>query len=366
MDDTEEHAPSEEEKSAACIAHDPLSENSSCGPSSPQAISVGSGSPESSEEGTGTKSLNLLNKKRRQSSGQGSKARSKRRRLNYSDAYRILLNEVISEAGDRVNLIGEEPLMASQIGVTSWSAKEKQAFFATLDRKGRHDLRSIADAVQTKSESEVHVYTQLLYQATIEHHLHHCHHELLGQADLPAAFEVGPECEKVLDEDAYGLSVKQLDREAKLEKRRHGENWLLNQEATGHFEQGNTSDDGDIAKPTQLHSALELLKLANFLELSKRVFMNSSDMQSNWSHYTDNGESPSIFCTAFLDFHALVNSIIKRLVQSALYFAMSRLRASDTGSYTRRRVVRKEDVTAALDVLGMKANSREYWAEAAR
>lgn len=367
MDDTEEHAPSEEERSAADTAHDPLNENSLCGPSSPQAISVGPGSPGSSEEGTGTKSVNPVNRKKRQSGGEESKARLKRRRLNYSDAYRVLLNEVISEARHGVDLIGEEPLKASQIGVTSWSAKEKQAFFATLDRKGRHDSRSIADAVRTKAESEVYVYAQLLYEAMVEHHLHlHHHHEFLGQADLPAAFEIGPECEKALDEDAYGLSMKQLDREAKLEKRRYGEVWLLNQEAMGYLEQDNTNDDGATIEPTQLHSALELLKLANFLELSERVFMNSFDMQSNWSHYTDRGESPSIFCTAFLDFHTLVNSITKRLVQSALYFAMSRLRASDTSNYTRRRVVRKEDVTAALEVLGMKANSREYWAEAPR
>ena len=366
MDDTDQYDPSEEENSATNTTDDLLSEQPSPGPSLSRGISYSPQSPKPNEENTGTHKLNLKNKRRRQSRVDESKARAKRRRQNYSDAYRILLNEVITEARSNVNLIEEEPLRPSQIGVTSWSVEEKQAFFAALDRKSKHDLQSIAGAVRTKSESEVHVYVQLLHQGTIEHHLHHRHPELVGQADLSAAFEVSQECEKALDQDAHSLSVMQYSQEAKLAKRKYGEMWLLNRETVGYLEGNITNDNVPVAEPAQLTSAVELLDLANFLKLSERVFMNSSNLQGNWKSYADNGELPSIFCTAFLDFHTLAISITKRLVQSALYFAMSRLRASDTGTYTHGRFVRKEDVTAALDVLGMKANSRDFWAEAGR
>lgn len=366
MDNPGEYAPSEEENSTADSVDDLLSEELSSEPSPPEALSTGPGSSRVSEENTGTKKSDSKNRKRRENRVEESKARAKRRRRNCSDGYRVLLNEVISEATDGVNLFEEELLKPSQIGLTGWSAKEKQAFFAVLDRKGKLDFQSIAAAVQTKSESEVHVYAQLLHQGTIEHHLHHRHHELVGQADLSAAIEIGRECELALDQDAYGLSVKQFNHEAKLEERKYGELWLLDLDTAVYLKEDFMNDDGVIAKHAQIHSAVELLDLTNFLGLSERVFMNSSNLRDNWRSYAENGEPPSIFCTAFLDFHTLAVSITKRLVQSALYFAMSRLRATDTSTYTYGRMVRKEDVTAALDVLGMKPNSRGYWAEAAR
>lgn len=133
-------------------------------------------------------------------------------------------------------------------------------------------------------------------------------------------------------------------------------------------------ENGDAVAPNILDAIPEanLLQPEAMLTLSKNLFMNrSSDIPSPWPHWSeyvsDVVTEPSIYRTAFNDFHTLVLSVTRRLMQTAIVQATSRLRAQ------RRRTkkgflpyVKRRDVLAAIDILGMKRNGNERWKGVAR
>ena len=97
----------------------------------------------------------------------------------------------------------------------------------------------------------------------------------------------------------------------------------------------------------------------------------SPDITSPWPHWSayvsDQVPEPSIQRTAFNDFHTLAVSVTKRLMQSAIMQATSRLRSQ------RRRtkkgvmpLVKTRDVLSAIDILGLKRNGRSQWTDVAR
>ena len=115
-----------------------------------------------------------------------------------------------------------------------------------------------------------------------------------------------------------------------------------------------------------------LLHAENMLTLSKDLFMNRSpDLPSPWPHWSayasDQVPEPSVMRTAFNDLHTLAVSLTKRLMQTAIVQATSRLRSQ------RRRTkkgvmpfVKTRDVFSAIDVLGLKRNGRSRWTGVAR
>jgi RNA polymerase I-specific transcription initiation factor RRN5 len=115
-----------------------------------------------------------------------------------------------------------------------------------------------------------------------------------------------------------------------------------------------------IPQATLLHPEM-------MLTLSKHLFMNRSDdipsPWPHWSHYSSElAEAPSMYRTALNDFHSLVVSLTKRLVQTSIVQATSRLRAQRSrnkkGSLP---MVRPRDIYTAIDTLGMKRNGSERW-----
>jgi RNA polymerase I-specific transcription initiation factor RRN5 len=126
----------------------------------------------------------------------------------------------------------------------------------------------------------------------------------------------------------------------------------------------------DHTTGSQILQAIPQATLLNpemMLTLSKHLFMNRSDNfhspWPHWSHYTSElATEPSIYRTAFNDFHGLVVSVTKRLVQTTLMQTTSRLRAQRSrnkkGSLP---MVRPRDVYTAIDALGLKRNGRERW-----
>jgi RNA polymerase I-specific transcription initiation factor RRN5 len=115
-----------------------------------------------------------------------------------------------------------------------------------------------------------------------------------------------------------------------------------------------------------------LLQPKMMLTLSKDVFMNrSAEFPSHWlhwSHYTSElATEPSIYRTAFNDFHRLAISVTKRLVQTAIIQATSRLRAQRLrGKKGLLPFVKTRDIYTAIDVLGMNRNGSERWRGVAR
>lgn len=294
----------------------------------------------------------------------------KRLKLSYTDDYRRLFNSTVKENPSNKSLSSEieNPLQESQIGVTLWSSKEKEAFFRALTRRGQQDVRGIASDIGSKSESEVYVYSDMLYKVAVDEHIHGHRKSLLDTSKLEAAIDVREDCCAALDLAAGALSALQQNEEERAEKKRHKDLALLTPRISRWVERCVAVAEGDHEEVSQRVPAANLLNLMNFLALSKRVFMNSVIAEDNWRSYTGRkNKSPTMMYTAFSDFHALSISITQRLIQASLFFAMSRIRAmSASGHHLPQSNVRRRDVMAALDVLDMKTDAKAFWARAAR
>ena len=294
--------------------------------------------------------------------------RLKRLKSLYNDNYRGLFNSTVSDVAWNRSLLTNHSLQESQIGVTIWSSEEKAAFFRALARKGRHDIRGIATDIGTKSESEVHVYSDMLHKAAVDQQTYRTRNKLFNTSSLEAALEVQGDCCAALDLAAEALSAIQQNEDEKVEKKKHKGFALLTPRIARWVERRMAIPEGGEEEVKQRVPAATLFNLMNFLTLSKRFFMNSVDPEDNWRSYTGRRtKSPSIMYTAFSDLYALMISIAQRLVQSTLFFAMSRLRAMPTAGHYRPGLhVRRQDVIAAVNILGMKTDSKSFWARAAR
>ena len=293
---------------------------------------------------------------------------SKRLKSSYNDDYRILFNSTVKEVESKSSPERDNLLQESQIGVTTWSSEEKAAYFRSLARRGRQDIQSIATDIGSKSESEVCVYSDILLKAAMGQQNYEAREKLPDISDLKAALEVRGDCCAALDLAAEALSALRQIEEETAEKKRHKDLALLTPKIARWVERCVAVDNESNDEVSQRIPAAKLLNLLNFLELSKRFFMNSVIVEDNWRSYATRGNSsPSILYTAFSDFHAISISITQRLVQSTLFFALSRLRAiSASGQSKSRSQVRRRDVMAALNVLGMKPNAKAFWARMAR
>ncbi|OQN97036.1 hypothetical protein B0A48_16840 [Cryoendolithus antarcticus] len=306
--------------------------------------------------------------------------------------YRSLLNSHIREVND-----GEQdfdPLPSSQIGGSFWSSSEKSALFGQLSRHGAGEVRQIADAVGTKSEPEVKAYLVLLDAGVRELEATSRPNDLFTLSEIPAAAELDAKLGINLDDSAADLSQRVFDAESRAERKLHGEWWCIDDETAGKLElltgtalpdevdststdnaseaSSDKSDESPPSSPgkqaTLPTPAARLLKPTEFLNLSRTLFMNSADpTDSNWRTIasTDSTSTgPAIFRTAFDDFHNLAVSVTRRLVQTTIFQATSRLRAhADVRTAPN---VHGRDVSAALAILGMPADAKHYWATAAR
>lgn len=293
-------------------------------------------------------------------------ARVKRLKPFYNDKYRVLFNSTVKGvvSPDFSEVI---PLPPTQIGVTIWSSEEKVTFFLVLARRGRHDIKGIAADIGSKSESEVYTYLELLQHATTEQNAHVHRKHLLQIDDMKPALEVSQKCCAALDLAAEALSVFQHKEEEKLERQEHASLSLLTPTVAKWANRSLRAGEEGEHEVLQAIPAATLLNLRCFLTMSKRIFMNSSVIEDNWRTYAERRQSPSITYTAFSDTHTLAISLTRKLIQSSLFFAMSRIRTLGTsGYYTPKQHVKARDVVAALNVLGMEANGRRTWIGTAR
>ena len=298
----------------------------------------------------------------------GSQSRSKRPRFWYNDDYRGLFNSTVDEITSNKSSKTDDLLQESQIGVTVWSSEEKGAFFHSLTRRGRHDIRGMATDIGTKSESEVYIYSDMLNKAVVGQQIYQTRKNLLDTSNIEAALEVQGDCCAALDLAAKALSALHQNEEEIAEKKKYKEFALLTPRIARWTERCMVEPERGEEEVSHQIPAARVLNLTNFLTLSKRFFMNSVIAEDNWRSYTGRrARSPCIMYTAFSDFYALMISIAQRLVHSSLFFAMSRLRAvSASGHYMPKSYVRRGDVKAAINVLGMKTDAKVFWARVAR
>jgi RNA polymerase I-specific transcription initiation factor RRN5 len=86
----------------------------------------------------------------------------------------------------------------------------------------------------------------------------------------------------------------------------------------------------------------------------KQVENNWWNLAKRQDLITAYGHTPSMTADTAVDFYSLAVSVTRRLVQSSLFFAMSRLRSSNRSGNDRKGYVRTQDVRAAIEVLNMK------------
>lgn len=366
-----------------------------------------------------------------------------RREACYRDEYRVLFNDYVTETASRALSPGSETMghFAAQLGSSQWSATEKAALFAALDRLGRHDLPGIAAAVATKTLPEVRAFLTLLRDAAASRG-----HAKLTLRHIPAAVDIGGACAEQLDDAADALAWYQECLEADQEQKRHGDYWLITPAIAAQLEvsarqEAEKEEDDDTANPDGTNSRgrptptsdlslkhrgrgvagacllckerkkkcdrkspcaycvksgvdcvyskhssaairhseghfktgvpaipeAALLNAQIMLKLSREIFMNRCpDFPSPWMHWSqytsELAAEPSIYRTAFNDFHTLVVSITRRLVQTTITQATSRLRAQrHRNTKTVTPLIKLRDTYSAMGVLGLARNGQQRW-----
>lgn len=161
-------------------------------------------------------------KRRRLDSIDPSRARNYYFEGRYNDAYRELYNAHVHSAATRIEPHDGVHPYTSQIGASTWSSDEKARLFAALERLGKDDAPGIARAVATKSIPETRQLLLLLHDAAAKQGDVH-----VTLRDVPAAIEVGAQCDGQLDMLAEALAWYQEMHEASQEQAKYGEYWLI-------------------------------------------------------------------------------------------------------------------------------------------
>ena len=323
-------------------------------------------------------------------------------------AYQDLFNSAIKEAS-RYTQENSEPLSSSQIGASFWTSAEKEVLFRSVARVGPDNLLALARAIGTKTEPEVSYYLRLLQGRVLHDNPPLALSSALPSVEFPAALEVGEHCDNALNLAASALDRHVLREGIDLEELEFGDYWLINDSTAAElerdFQQSSNAafkgeDDavpsandkpsdiegegakyahqekqlakrpnsGAFSKSALLVDSANLLAPEAFLELSRRLFMNSAtDPTLNWSSVDPPdpaSPTPAIFRSAFDEFHDLATIHSRRVVQASLFQANSRLRAKDDSRS--ERVVTENDVRTALDLMNQRPVWKIYWATIAR
>ncbi|KIV97901.1 hypothetical protein PV10_01601 [Exophiala mesophila] len=292
-------------------------------------------------------------------------AKWRRFRGFYRDQYLDLYKSTYESAERHFE---SQQLPSTQLGVVYWNSDEKARLYEGLTRKGRHDLPALSRFVGTKSVLEIAAYLDWIKQQETDRQLFERRTRNISQADIPAAIEIGVECEEHLNKAADALSAFQehFDYAA---GQRSNRLWLIDKEkATGLDAACEKLDKDpfgpqDVSEDASSGSKTELFHLAKFLELSEKIFMveelnNAAEIQDV---ILETGETPSMTVDVVNDLYDIVVNLTRRLIQSILFLAQSRLKATTTAQSQSSQLVRHEDVIAAANILKMEENSWDYW-----
>lgn len=296
----------------------------------------------------------------------------RRLRKHYSDQYLDLFKKTFE--GDTQESSTDD-LDLTQLGAVIWEPAEKTRLFDAVDRKGRHDLRAISDAVESKSEIEVKAYLDNLREQFADRQLFKAQTKNVSHAEIPASFEIGRECEAVLNQAAEALAAFQEQYDFAVGQRMNPV-WLIDPTTAAQLDQSthereiesNSSDEEGAEKDAPLSAqATRFFHLSAFITLSEWFFMNqASEHSDNWRQLAEDGQRPAMTMDVVSDFYNLITSFTRRLIQTCIFLAMSRIRSSASTYYRHGGIVRHEDVSAALAVLGVKSSSADFWVGLAR
>lgn len=283
-------------------------------------------------------------------------------------SYRGLLIQATDEIAQEPN--HGAPIHGSQFGIVRWSTEEKLALFSALARKGKGAIPEIASFIGSKSRIEVQQYIMGLEQALRVHHITEKKFRAITFSDIHAAAEISDECCLALEKAANALSVQEEQAHNISGKRKYKDMWLVDSNAASFLEEKIQTKDISDVDPSAHHmlATAQLFHIPNWINLSRNVFMNFGGhrIEDNWTRICFHEETPAVTCDSFTDFYKIALSLTRRLVQSSIFFALMRIRATDERARDRERAIRKDDVLNALDTLKVHHNSREFWIYAAR
>lgn len=287
-------------------------------------------------------------------------------RRHYNDNYLELFKRTFETPEDNDSA---PELPATQLGAVTWEPAEKATLFQALCRKGRHDIQGISRLIDSKSEVEVKVYLDSLRDQEADRQLFEARPRNISHAEIPAAFEIDEGCEVMLDQAAAALEAFQEHFDFAVAQR-ETQTWLIDATKAAELdakEDGketiNNSELGSEAEDEQeAERVLSLYHLSTFLSLSERFFMNSGhEDATTWHQLVEEGQRPAMTMDMVTEMHDLVTSFTQRVVQTCIFMACSRIRASTSAHYKPSRLIRNEDVSAALTVLGAETSLRNFW-----
>ena len=285
----------------------------------------------------------------------------KRQKAALSSEYIEILNQDIRDAAEANISEDWRGLEPSMLGETYWTASEKEKIFSGLERLGKFDLAGIASRIGTKTEEEVRVYLDLLAQEDSVRRADPSKRDrVVRMLDIPFAAEVSQETCNALEKMADDVSLRCEWQEDGLERKRWGgDRWLVTPPLARSLELRVRRDK----EPDEDMPFAEFFLTRNWLKLSERVFMNSAVPDYSWRSVSR--EPPSIRASALQDLHGLAVEVTRRLVTATLVKATERVSAKSHEHRT-RGLVKNKDVREAAACLGLRENSRDFWARSAR
>jgi hypothetical protein len=325
------------------------------------------------------------------------------------DALRLELNAAISEAVSKRVYFREglaKPEKGSesdlddvtdlQIGAVVWTRTQRSAAYNALARLGRGGIEGVA-AVCGKSKLEVLDFMRVMDEAGVEAALRDPRRPVLGMDAVTAAVEVPDALLEALTDGARRIELYVQRCQAKAERRKWGELWNLDfeiatelhysykrvmkaelpgtigggskdsqamdvdtEQSSTHIDEAGAQDEasslsGESSDPGELIDRIpiaKLLKLHTWIRLCSGIFMNKRKPR----HWMRPG--PSIRHTAFGDFYNLTVSLTRRIAHTALFQAQIRHRGMGGMDAP---LVSLKDVKCAIEMLGLKENSFDYW-----
>jgi RNA polymerase I-specific transcription initiation factor RRN5 len=285
--------------------------------------------------------------------------KGKSSRKHYSDHYLDLFKDTVADLESGGDGVPSVNLLPTQLGAVHWQPSEKERLFSALSRKGRLDEPGIATVVG-RSELEVRDYLMFLREREAERHLFEKQTKRISQADIPAATEISEECDTALEQAADALAMFQDQYDNAVAEQQHPGTWLidwdtartLDEQVLDIEEKGSDFEDLQTSKDVPAEG---LFRLSSWLELSERIFMNPGPprLHNNWHNMATEDERPALTSAVFSEFHDLTVSITRRLMQTCMFLAESRMRSAKGQGYDPKPSVKEQDVLAALEVLGM-------------
>ena len=282
----------------------------------------------------------------------------------YNDQYLELFNDTCKLDDD----VECHDFIETQLGAVTWQPEEKASLFSALSRFGRHEINRIATTIETKSQLEIKDYLDTLRQEEIDRQLFQAQTKNISHADIPAAIEIGLDCEAALENAADAVAAFQEQYDHTVGQSKH-DLWLIDydtaqalDEVADQQERESSVQESDSEDVDGVDHG-QLFHLEKMLSLSTRVFMNSTQhsAQQHWRNMAAMDETPAMTIDVLEHFHDIVVNLLRRVIQSTLFLAQSRIRSTTTGQYNAASIVSKHDVYAALDILNMKADAWDYW-----